>query len=232
MRTSRRGRLLGAEMIGPDAEHIGHLLAWAVQAGFTVGQALAMPFYHPVVEEGLRTALRDARGEARGRAAGAAPREPTPRLTGAAGPRILTLARLEHANPSSGGVRARRITGAVMAITKARAAIGRIFYQRCFYLFLVLLALVAGVPFIEPTPSGRFAVNLLGSWSSSPRSPPSGARCFRSSSHCSWPRRRPPFNGWESRRANCNWRCFRGASPERSTRPRSSTCSTTCSSAT
>ncbi len=54
------GRLLGAEMIGPDAEHIGHLLAWAVQAGFTVGQALTMPFYHPVVEEGLRTALRDA----------------------------------------------------------------------------------------------------------------------------------------------------------------------------
>ena len=54
------GRLLGAEMIGPDAEHIGHLLAWAIQAQFTVEQALAMPFYHPVVEEGLRTALRDA----------------------------------------------------------------------------------------------------------------------------------------------------------------------------
>ena len=54
------GRLAGAEMIGPDAEHIGHLLAWAIQAGFTVEQTLAMPFYHPVVEEGLRTALRDA----------------------------------------------------------------------------------------------------------------------------------------------------------------------------
>lgn len=54
------GRLLGAEMIGPDAEHIGHLLAWAIQARFTVGATLAMPFYHPVVEEGLRTALRDA----------------------------------------------------------------------------------------------------------------------------------------------------------------------------
>ncbi len=47
-------------MIGPDAEHIGHLLAWAIQAELTVAQALAMPFYHPVVEEGLRTALRDA----------------------------------------------------------------------------------------------------------------------------------------------------------------------------
>ncbi len=54
------GRLLGAEMIGPDAEHLGHLLAWAVQAQFTVAQALDMPFYHPVIEEGLRTALRDA----------------------------------------------------------------------------------------------------------------------------------------------------------------------------
>ena len=53
------GRLLGAEMIGPRAEHIGHLLAWACQAGLTVAQMLDMPFYHPVVEEGVRTALRD-----------------------------------------------------------------------------------------------------------------------------------------------------------------------------
>ena len=54
------GRFLGAEMAGPDAEHIGHLLAWALQAEMTVAQMLAMPFYHPVIEEGLRTALRDA----------------------------------------------------------------------------------------------------------------------------------------------------------------------------
>ena len=60
------GRLVGAEMIGPDAEHLGHLLAWAIAAEFTVERALAMPFYHPVVEEGLRTALRDAAGEAPG----------------------------------------------------------------------------------------------------------------------------------------------------------------------
>ena len=53
------GRFLGAEMVGPDAEHIGHLLAWALQAGMTVAGMLQMPFYHPVVEEGLRTALRD-----------------------------------------------------------------------------------------------------------------------------------------------------------------------------
>ncbi len=54
------GRLLGAEMLGPAAEHLGHLLAWSVQRGDTVQHMLDSPFYHPVVEEGLRTALRDA----------------------------------------------------------------------------------------------------------------------------------------------------------------------------
>src|SRR5205085_12304978 len=53
------GRFLGAEMIAPRGEHIGHLLAWAVQARLTVEQMLEMPFYHPVIEEGVRTALRD-----------------------------------------------------------------------------------------------------------------------------------------------------------------------------
>ena len=54
------GRLLGAEMVGPAAEHLGHLLAWSVQRGDTVQQMLDSPFYHPVIEEGLRTALREA----------------------------------------------------------------------------------------------------------------------------------------------------------------------------
>lgn len=53
------GLFLGAEMIGPRAEHIAHLLSWAAQQRMTVAQMLDMPFYHPVVEEGLRTALRD-----------------------------------------------------------------------------------------------------------------------------------------------------------------------------
>ena len=52
-------RFLGAEIAGPRAEHLAHLLAWAHQAELTIDQMLAMPFYHPVVEEGLRTALRD-----------------------------------------------------------------------------------------------------------------------------------------------------------------------------
>lgn len=57
------GLLLGAEMLGPEAEHIGHLLAWALQMKLSVKQMLEMPFYHPVVEEGLRTALRDAQAK-------------------------------------------------------------------------------------------------------------------------------------------------------------------------
>ncbi|MFG6431388.1 dihydrolipoyl dehydrogenase [Roseateles sp. LYH14W] len=57
------GRLLGAEMIGPAAEHLGHLLAWSVQRGDTVQQMLDCPFYHPVIEEGLRTALRQLQSD-------------------------------------------------------------------------------------------------------------------------------------------------------------------------
>ncbi|MCR9164064.1 MAG: dihydrolipoyl dehydrogenase [Nannocystaceae bacterium] len=55
------GVLLGAELFGPDVEHLSHLLAWVVQQGLTVHEVLDLPFYHPVVEEGLRTALVDLR---------------------------------------------------------------------------------------------------------------------------------------------------------------------------
>jgi len=53
------GRLLGAEMIGPAAEHLTHLIAWSIESGATVSELLNRPFYHPVIEEGLRTALRN-----------------------------------------------------------------------------------------------------------------------------------------------------------------------------
>lgn len=53
------GRFLGAEMLAPAAEHLSHLLSWALQSKMTIEQMLGMPFYHPVVEEGLRTALHD-----------------------------------------------------------------------------------------------------------------------------------------------------------------------------
>ena len=52
------GRFLGAEMIGPSAEHLIHLLAWAIQSKLTVSEILQRPFYHPVLEEGVRTAFR------------------------------------------------------------------------------------------------------------------------------------------------------------------------------
>lgn len=61
----RDGQFLGAEMIGPRAEHLGHLLAWAHQSEMSISRMLEMPFYHPVVEEGLRTALRDAQSQTR-----------------------------------------------------------------------------------------------------------------------------------------------------------------------
>lgn len=54
-------KLLGAELAAPDGEHLAHLLAWAIQQELSIDELLQMPFYHPVVEEGLRSALHDAR---------------------------------------------------------------------------------------------------------------------------------------------------------------------------
>jgi dihydrolipoamide dehydrogenase len=54
----RDGRVLGAEMAIPAAEHMAHLLALAIGQELTVHDLLRMPFYHPTLEEGLRTALR------------------------------------------------------------------------------------------------------------------------------------------------------------------------------
>jgi dihydrolipoamide dehydrogenase len=53
------GRLLGAEMCAPAGEHFAHLLALAIDQSLSVWDLLRIPFYHPVLEEGLRTALRD-----------------------------------------------------------------------------------------------------------------------------------------------------------------------------
>ena len=52
------GRSVGAEMIGPRAEHLAHLLAWSLQSRLTVSEMLERLFCHPLIEEGLRTALR------------------------------------------------------------------------------------------------------------------------------------------------------------------------------
>ena len=47
-----------------------------------------------------------------------------------------------------------------MAIDQARAAIGQVFFQRCFYLFAAVLALVMVVLLVEPTPRGRILLNV------------------------------------------------------------------------
>lgn len=57
---AKTGKLRGAQGCGPAMEHLGHLLAWAIQLELTLDDMLKLPFYHPVVEEGLRTALEDA----------------------------------------------------------------------------------------------------------------------------------------------------------------------------
>jgi len=45
-------------MIAPQGEHLAHLLAWAIYKKLSAFDVLQMPFYHPVIEEGMRTALR------------------------------------------------------------------------------------------------------------------------------------------------------------------------------
>ena len=46
-----------------------------------------------------------------------------------------------------------------MAIVAARAALSRIFYQRCFWLFAVLLVLIGAVSFVPATDHGRLFLN-------------------------------------------------------------------------
>jgi dihydrolipoamide dehydrogenase len=55
----KSGRILGAEMVAPDGEHLAHLLAWSMQEEQTVFDLLSMPYYHPVLEETLEVALAD-----------------------------------------------------------------------------------------------------------------------------------------------------------------------------
>lgn len=53
------GGLLGAEMMAPAGEHLAHTLAWAISWGMTARDLLAVPYYHPVLEETLRYAFRE-----------------------------------------------------------------------------------------------------------------------------------------------------------------------------
>lgn len=55
---AQSGVLLGSELCAPSGGHLAHLLALAIDRRLTVHDLLRLPFYHPVLEEGLRTALR------------------------------------------------------------------------------------------------------------------------------------------------------------------------------
>ena len=49
---------IGADLLAPAGEHLGHLLAWAIKQKMTATQLLEMPFHHPTIEEGFKQALR------------------------------------------------------------------------------------------------------------------------------------------------------------------------------
>ena len=48
-----------------------------------------------------------------------------------------------------------------MPIDRARTALGQVFFQRCFYLFAGVLALITAVLMVEPTTRGRILINGL-----------------------------------------------------------------------
>ena len=48
-----------------------------------------------------------------------------------------------------------------MAIETTRDALSRIFYQRCFWLFAVLVALIGAVSFVPASDHGRLMLNAL-----------------------------------------------------------------------
>jgi len=48
-----------------------------------------------------------------------------------------------------------------MAIRSARDALSRIFFQRCFWLFALLMTLIAVAPFAPTSPQGRIVINAI-----------------------------------------------------------------------
>jgi dihydrolipoamide dehydrogenase len=67
------GKLLGAAMACVSGENLGHLLAWSIQQGLTVGDLIQMPYYHPVIEEALQAALNDLYAKVENKNPGAIP---------------------------------------------------------------------------------------------------------------------------------------------------------------
>ncbi|OAL75732.1 dihydrolipoamide dehydrogenase [Acinetobacter sp. SFB] len=54
-------KFLGSELFVESAEHMAHLLSWILSEDLSLDQILEKPFYHPTLEEGLRTAFKHAR---------------------------------------------------------------------------------------------------------------------------------------------------------------------------
>ncbi len=54
-------KFLVSELFVESAEHMAHLLSWMIAEDLSLDDILDKPFYHPTLEEGLRTAFKHAR---------------------------------------------------------------------------------------------------------------------------------------------------------------------------
>lgn len=52
------GMLRSCEMMAPDGEHLAHLMAFAIERRLTAAEMLEMPYYHPTIEEALKSAVQ------------------------------------------------------------------------------------------------------------------------------------------------------------------------------
>ena len=58
----RDGALIGATIVAPEGEHLGHLIALAIDRGIDAATFADQPWYHPAIEELLQSAARDLAG--------------------------------------------------------------------------------------------------------------------------------------------------------------------------
>lgn len=49
--------LLGAELFAPEGDHLAHLAACLIDRQMTIEEALELPYYHPSLEEGIKSCL-------------------------------------------------------------------------------------------------------------------------------------------------------------------------------
>jgi dihydrolipoamide dehydrogenase len=57
-----QGTLIGASILAPEGEHLGHLVALGIDRGISLAEFADQAWYHPTVEELLQSAARDAAG--------------------------------------------------------------------------------------------------------------------------------------------------------------------------